>query len=44
MSCIDENIFHMELVDVQSSFALKQHLQSEGAFGLTMFADISTPQ
>jgi len=31
MSCIDESTFQMELVDVQSSFALKQHLQSEGA-------------
>lgn len=31
MSFIDESIFQMELVDVQSSFALKQHLQSDGA-------------
>lgn len=31
MSCIDESMFQMEMVDVQSSFALKQHLQSEGA-------------
>lgn len=31
MSFIAESIFQMELVDVQSSFALKQHLQSEGA-------------
>ena len=30
LSCIDEGTFQMELVDVQSCFALKQHLQSEG--------------
>ncbi len=30
MSNIDESIFQMEMVDMQSSFALKQHLQSEG--------------
>lgn len=31
MSCIDESLLQMEMVDVQSSFALKQHLLSEGA-------------
>lgn len=30
-SSIAESIFQMEMVDVQASFALKQHLQSEGA-------------
>lgn len=34
MSCIDESISLMELVDVQASFALKQYLQSEDAVDL----------
>ena len=46
MSSLDQSIFQCEMVDVQSSVASKQHLQSEGAesFDLTMFINSSTPQ
>ena len=40
MSSIDESIFQMEMVDMQSSFILKHHLHS----GSAMLTNVSTPQ